>query len=838
MHFARGALAFSILFSGLVVAQPIAAPRVVVEAFNPVGTVKDVRQVAARFSEPMVAFGDPRLESPFDVQCGAKGHGRWADARNWVYDFDADMPAGLKCQFTTRPQLKALSGKDATPATFAFNSGGPSVRESRPGEGEEDIDEDQVFLLGLDAVPDMASVRQHAYCSSSGVGERVPLQLIEGKEREQILAEQKGKGANFFQVLTKRAQIGMLAVKDKRLDEAPLALVARCSRKLAADSEVNIVWGKGIAATSGVATDSDQTLRFKVRKSFSVKSTCERVNPKAGCIPVVPITLNFTAPVDAKLAAAIALRGADGKLVKPTLDPLAKSVESVSFKGPFAANSEVTISLPSGFQDDAKRALTNAAAFPLKIRIDDDLPLIKFPSRFGILEANAQPALPVSVRNVEATLKGLQARVSGAPVSNGDGKLASVDTSTDANIAHWLHTVLVPPHERYGDDADEAGPAREGMTSILLKHKDSGIKATPLSLPRADGPRTLELMGIPLPKPGFYVVEFASKRLGQTLLAADKPYYAYSSALVTNMGVHFKLGRESSLAWVTQLDNAKPVGGAKISVSTCEGKALWEGKTGADGVVRIDQDLPTTYYGGRCSGLLIVARKDQDMSFALTTWNNGIEPWQFNLSGEGSSDPVIAHTVFDRPLFRAGETVSMKHFVRIRTGTGFAGAKAAQSGGTAKLTHSGSGQEYEVPITWHGGAGVSTWQIPKEAKLGSYGVTLMLAGGAQSSGRFRVEQYRVPLMKAVLKPPAKPVVRATSVDVDAQLSYLSGGAAAGAPVKFRSRLVDYSLVFSDYDDFRFGGKAPKEGIEAVEPYSYDPEGDGDGGGEDGTSTLR
>ena len=839
MQFVRGVLTVSLLVSGLVLAQPTPDPGAIVEAFNPKGEVKGVRQVAARFSEPMVAFGDPRLEAPFDIRCDAKGHGHWADGRNWVYDFDSELPAGLKCNFSTRAQLKAMSGKEVKAASFDFSTGGPAIRESWPGEGNEYIDEDQVFLLGLDAVADMASVREHAYCSVTGLGERVPLQIIEGKEREQILAEQKGRANNFFLVLTKRARLGLLAVKDKRLDEAPLVVVARCGRKLGADSTVSIVWGAGIRALSGVATSSEQTLPFAVRKEFSAKAQCERVNANAGCIPVLPLSLAFTAPVDARVAASIELRHADGKVLPPTLEAGVKAVESVSFSGPFAARSDVTITLPAGFQDDAKRPLVNAASFPLKIRIDDDPPLIKFPSHFGILEANAQPALPVSVRNVEATLKGLQARVAAAPQSNGKGELARIDTGSDRSIAQWLNKVLIPPHDSDEDVRDYQAKLghtpREGEIPLLFGRQAGDAKVTELNLPRAEGTRTFELMGIPLPSPGFYVVEFASKRLGQALLNEDRPYYAYSSALVTNMAVHFKLGRESSLAWVTQLDNAKPVRNAQLSVTTCGGEPLWSGKTDGDGTVRIDEQLPTNYYHSGCSGLLVVARKDQDMSFALTKWNDGISPWQFNLGGGSSLGPVIAHTVFDRPLFRAGETVSMKHFLRRHTGSGFEGLKAAQSPATATLTHNGSGQRYDVPIVWHAGAGVSSWAIPKEAKLGSYSVSLEAGRGPQESGSFRVEQYRVPLMKAVLKPPAKPLVKAASVDIDAQLSYLSGGAAAGAPVKFRSRVVAYPLLFPDYDDFRFGGKAPKEGVEAIAPYSYDPEGDADSGDDAGAT---
>ena len=837
MQFVRAALAISVLLSALAMtqstAQPAAQPSAQdparVEAFNPTGSVKQVHQVAARFSEPMVAFGDPRLESPFNIACGAKGRGRWADARNWLYDFDSDLAAGLRCNFATRPSLKALSGAAIAPANFEFSTGGPSIRDTWPSEGDE-VDEDQVFLLGLDAPADLASVRQHAYCRMSGLGERVPLQLLGGKEREQILAQEKGKASHFFRVVAKRARVGMLAVKDKRQGGLPLILAARCERKLAAGSEIHIVWGAGIRTSSGVATMQEQAMPFKVRENFSAKSTCERVKPKAGCIPVTPIALTFTAPVDSKLAAAIELRGPDGKVQRPSFDALEKTVESVTFKGPFPARGEVVISLPSGFRDDAGRALVNAASFPLKIRIDDGVPLIKFPSHFGILEANAQPVLPVSVRNVEATLTGMQAKVAGPAAASGEGKLAQIDTGDDAGIARWLGKVLSPPHERWDEGQEEA--RREGETPILFGVKDGAVKASALTLPRTGGTRPLELMGIPLPAPGFYVVEFASKRLGQALLNGNKPYYAYSSALVTNMAVHFKLGRESSLAWVTQLDNAKPVAQARVNVLTCDGTALWSGKTGVDGVARISEELPLHYNAKGCRGLVIVARKERDMSFSSTRWSNGIEPWQFNLGGGASEGPVVAHTVFDRPLFRAGETVSMKHFVRTRTNAGFAGVKGAEGQGKATLTHDGSGQEYEVPLAWNGGAGVSSWAIPKEAKLGTYSVTLALASGPLRSGSIRVEQYRVPLMKGVLKGPGAPLVRASKVEIDAQLSYLSGGAAAGALVKFRSRLVSYPLVFRDYDDYRFGGMAPKVGIVAVEPYWYDPDGDaGEGEGE-------
>src|SRR5262245_45706934 len=102
-------------------------------SFSPRGTVKNVRQATARFVSPMVALGDPRLADAFDVDCPAQGHGRWADERDWVYDFTDDLPAGVRCKFTLRADLRALDGAPvAALHAYEFDTGGPAIRTSLP----------------------------------------------------------------------------------------------------------------------------------------------------------------------------------------------------------------------------------------------------------------------------------------------------------------------------------------------------------------------------------------------------------------------------------------------------------------------------------------------------------------------------------------------------------------------------------------------------------------------------------------------------------------------------------------------------------------------------------
>jgi alpha-2-macroglobulin len=153
--------------AGIAASLPNApAATAAIEVFSPEGETKQVRQVTARFSTPMVTLGDPRLPDPFERTCPAPGNGRWADARNWVYDFDRDLPAGIRCAFTLRKDLKALNGAEVGGRQrFEFNTGGPAIVGSYPRDGSQAIDEEQIFLLKLDAPATVASVKAHVYCA-------------------------------------------------------------------------------------------------------------------------------------------------------------------------------------------------------------------------------------------------------------------------------------------------------------------------------------------------------------------------------------------------------------------------------------------------------------------------------------------------------------------------------------------------------------------------------------------------------------------------------------------------------------------------------------------------
>ena len=558
-----------------------------VEFFSPRGEVKGVRQVTARFAKPMVPFGDPREVDPFTIECAEKGTGRWADPRNWVYDFARDLPAGVRCTFALRTGLTDVDGAAVAPGQrFEFSTGGPAILRSLPYEGST-IDENQVFVLGLDAPPKAETIAANARCVAAGINEEIGVRLVTGDERKTILDNRKSFAAADLRVLFQGGGEGRTrgflfrlpatgSDRDKFLrlrdaPDSPLVTLA-CARTLPAGAEVKLVWGKGIAASTGVATSNVQALAFRVRPAFRASFTCERVNKDAQCIPILPLSLSFTAPIAKADAQKIRLVDAAGKPYPAKLPKdTGEGIESVTFGPGLPEKQQFRIEIPDNLKDDAGRTLANARSFPLRVRTDENPPLAKFAADFGILERvlpnDEKPMLPVTVRNVEPILPGQVASVRNAPAKSAPipGQVVQVKRGEEMQIIGWLRRLASANRiqREYDDKTDKWIVKRNGYASSMFRAADATSK---ISVPKPGGSKAFEVVGIPLPQAGFYVVELASPKLGAALLGEPKPFYVRAATLVTNLGVHFKLGRESSLVWVTHLNDAAPVANAEVAV--------------------------------------------------------------------------------------------------------------------------------------------------------------------------------------------------------------------------------------------------------------------------------
>ncbi len=425
----------------------------------------------------------------------------------------------------------------------------------------------------------------------------------------------------------------------------------------------------------------------------------------------------------------------------------------------------------------------------------------------------------------------------GAPA----GKVSDLQPRTDADIIAWFRKV-----QRYDEyevsrkqaAADVKGPLPKALDSqgkdyvqsrmLSLLGGQAGVKTLDLPKPVGGDPRPFEVVGIPL-APGFHVVEIASQKLGTSLLderhGASRTMYVRTSALVTNLGVHFKLGRENSLAWVTTLDKGMPVAGATVRVSGCNGTEVAKAVTNAQGIANfagLSSDPPHCAGSDSRNAYFVSARSTvagvEDLAFTWSDWHKGIEPWRFNVPTSRSAMPdERAHTIFDRTLLRAGETVSMKHLLRTETSKGFGlpEAHAGHAGRHPRGQRPAVHPAHQLAQDRHRRperrehlrrpAGRQARRL-RSAAQGPERRRQRPGNRARSftTGQFRVEEFRLPVLEGTHQPVReKALINVKSVPTDVQINYVSGGGAVNLPVRVSALVRAKSLSYSDFEEFNF-----------------------------------
>ncbi len=875
-----------ILLLGLALCTMCTASATQVTRFTPQGMLARIANVQADFDAPAMALGDDGAPDPFLIRCDAdsvSGSGRWVDPQHWVYRFDQPLTGAVSCSAEPNPDFRDLQGQPLVDApSWHFSTGGPRATVVRPW-GER-IDEDQVFVLRFNALTDPQSILAHAHCEVQGLGEAVPVRLIEGEAREQVL---DAIGWERDAALRDRVQL------------------LQCKRLLPARAQVRLVVGPGVstpaqAGQPGVASTAVLARNFQVREAFHASLTCTRTNAQAPCSPLFPIELTFSSPVPRQRAAGVTLQTPQGPRQAQQLDAsggtnaegAGNALDSLSFAPPFPEKSTLQLQVPADLRDDMGRVLDNAARFPLAITVDAMPPLVKFSTGpFGIVERFADgppaqeqtPMAPLALRRVGPELRTRELMLSA-------GQASDHVTTDDVQALQWFARVqrlqegtltaaqfadmlaLRPPRDAQTDE-----PLIDVRSRSMFRSSDD---ARVLQLPGLQDPdgQDIEMIGVPLPTPGLHVLEAASPRLGAALLSHEGAtdggtMYVRSAVLVTNLAVHVKTGRDDLLVWVTSLDDGQPVAGARVAVLSCDGRRLRDGQTDAQGVwhamgaLPSDEECPDT---GQ-SGLFVTARipadhpqawGQADFSFAWTGWDRGIEPWRFGVPTSRAPEPdLVAHAVLDRTLLHAGETLSMKLFVRALDRQGVRNPDVKRLPEKIQIVHAGSGDSVDLPVSWQTSPGgglfaLLSYPIPDSARLGEYSIELTPLAPDDASedrwtpsldaGRFRVESFKLPLLTGSLKIAAgatsgagagAPLVDPRSLQADLQLNWISGGPARDLPATLSAVARPLTPSFANYSDFSFGvpdglrgdqESAPDQGVRRLildkRPVRLDPRG--------------
>lgn len=265
---------------------------------------------------------------------------------------------------------------------------------------------------------------------------------------------------------------------------------------------------------------------------------------------------------------------------------------------------------------------------------------------------------------------------------------------------------------------------------------------------------------------------------------------------VTSLGLTALSDAESLVAFVTELEDGRPVEGARVSFQSGEAA-----DTDRQGVARIS--LPAE------SSEMLLASREGDVAILPA----GCEGW----SRTPLKDSLIWYVFDDRRIYRPGETARVKGWIR-RMGAGPGGDVGGLRGAVEEVRWSAQdSRRHEfaggmVPVGPHGGFDFPV-NVPDTVNLGRVRVALVARGPGGLHGgvewhEFQVEEFRRPEFEVSVTADEGPHFLGGSASATVSACYYAGGALPQAEVRWLVEAVPGHFRPPGWAGFTFGAWAP------------------------------
>jgi len=345
----------------------------------------------------------------------------------------------------------------------------------------------------------------------------------------------------------------------------------------------------------------------------------------------------------------------------------------------------------------------------------------------------------------------------------------------------------------------------------------------------ADGPRNvINLMGFklvdgegnPLP-PGVYLLEVRDPLAMAQGDDPTQPAVQKAVIILSNNNITIKRGSQGdSLAWVTDILTGLPVGDAPVVFGKSSGEVAQQA-TNAEGIATAALGLTAAE---QYAPVFATSGQPGEPGFAVVSsdWNQGIEPYSFNLSSGGSFDQAVINLYSERPIYRPGQTVYWKGIIRLLKDDLW---RVPATGESLKIKITdGLGNmvlERDYKVNDFGTIN-GEFALAPDAPTGWYSINTEYKQGdttlAYGSASFVVAAYRKPEFQIDVKTDQPEYVQGETIKATVQADYFSGGPLAGAPVEWQLIANTYTFSWNDAPEGRYYSFDPFDPDQA----DYDP----------------
>jgi uncharacterized protein YfaS (alpha-2-macroglobulin family) len=741
-----------------------------------VGQMVDANEIRILFSEPMVELGGAVTTPPawLSISPAFRANYYWSGTRTLIVTADPDTPLPFATRYTVRiePTARSAAGHQMPqPYSFTFSTPGVRLLGADWYRKTGRADSQAIIALRFNQPVRPADVLAHTVVRHEPHQWERP--TMSARARERLQREDAAGLARFDEkvvrvaatvVSTSPVPVALATSWDeKRFPGAPHLVVLETEGVPATDGWLRVTVDDRMPSPGGTLTGPMQTSVIRLEPTFFHQD----IRCVSGCAPG---NSHFGLRRNVRTDAAIqALSLADISAGKDARVPRSEGPPPSYMQGAGGQTFFQYVSL--GYPDQPPmstwvlrldRSLTAVDGQTLDypwMEVIDNIHATPYAGWSGsVWEAANGPVVPFLARNVT------EAATWAAPIRPED-----------------LLPRLLLMRERSPQLAPEAA-----IVSQRLGGTADDVEGHPFDLARI-----LSTKG-----PGLVWAAFAA-RGARPNTPPTSGFGAIAPALlqVTNLGLTVKDSPHSTLMFVTRLDNAQPVAGARVVIRVPSGE-LWSGTTGLDGVALAPAlDMRPSEEQWRLS-YVVTADKDGDTAWVASDWTGDVHPSGAGIwYGLGQRGEVLRGAVVtDRGVYAKGEEVRLKGVFRNDTASGM--RILPEGTRVALATYDSRGRELDRRVLPVNRWGSLDWALtlPADASLGNHRVVATLASAKTTgpddwrtpsvSGTFLVAAFRRPDFRVETTVKATPPMLGTTLSGLVEAKYLFGTGVGRQPVRW------------------------------------------------------
>ncbi len=744
-----------------------------IERRAPEGEVPLAARVSVTFSHPIVPVATidslAAEEVPLHLSPLPPGRFRFVGTRTLLFEPEVRLPAATDYTVVIPAGTAAARGREEAPTlaeevTWRFSTPPPQLTEWLPVRGPQRLD--PTFLLRFDQEIDPAAVL--ATVEVRAGGEVFPIELVAPGDLAQ--------DDPVAQHLARRSDESDL--------RGPRTVVFQSTRRLPPDTTVTVRVGPGTPSAEGPRkTETAQAFDFRTFGPFT--KTASSCGWRGACRPLQPWSISFSNPLDHDLFEETRRKDGSSPLlsVAPPVDDL--EIEALgrrlSLRGATRGQTRYTVKVAEKLTDQFGQELGREVT--AHFNVDKAEPYLHAPGAALItLDPFGPPVLSLFTINHPK----LDVRVFAVEPRDWEAFLAFQRRSG--------------PHRRL---PDVQGPAEHAPPGALLyeeqvSHETEADVLTefPLDLARAFGDDRRHVV-VEVQAPSDLLERHES-------LGHREPPVIRRWIQRTALGLDAVVDHEHVHAWTNRLEDGAPVAGAQVELVGPDGAVTSPQETSADGVARLPaDDTPGTR--------VLVAEYNGDQAILPRSFG----AWSSQIWGQRAPKDALAFYVFDdRRMYRPGETVSVKGFVR-ELGFG-------KGGGVALPTRIGTAVSYSLhdsrrneitsgatELSPLGGFDLSL-SLPPEINLGAAMLTIRAQDKTGELARtthrhsFQVQEFRRPEFEVRAQVSEGPHFVGEDATVTVSADYYAGAALPGAPVSWEVQARQGHFAPPGHSDYSFG----------------------------------